>query len=123
MRERTMRAYILTAALSALLAGGLYGSYRLGEGAGRAEVRAEFERYKADQSKALAEAYTKAKKAEQELKNKARELERLAAESQASARDSDNIVFREVIKYVESPNDNDCVVDDDWVRIYNTSIR
>src|SRR5699024_7655639 len=98
-------------------------SYVAGHKAGAHKIELEFASYREAQAKALLVAQTKYKEQARELQNKQRELERKVASSMAAKKDADSVIYKEVIKYVQSAPSNDCVIDDEWVRIYNASIR
>lgn len=97
--------------------------YVAGHKAGAHKVELEFASYREAQAKALLTAQAKSKERAKELQNKQRELEHKLANAMAAQKDADSVIYKEVIKYVQSAPDSDCVIDDEWVRIYNASIR
>lgn len=97
--------------------------YIAGHKAGAQKVSAQFAEYREVQAKALLAARNKSKERAEELQNKQRELEHKLANALAAQKDADSVIYKEVVKYVQSAPSSDCVIDDEWVRIYNASIR
>lgn len=97
--------------------------YAAGHESGAQKVLIEFSEYREAQAKALLAAQAKSKERAEELQNKQRELEHKLANAMAAQKDADSVIYKEVIKYVQSAPSSDCVIDDEWVRIYNASIR
>lgn len=111
-------AAIKIAACAGLLA--LYGwiSYDYGATSVQSDWNAERARLNADTAKALSKVNTDAAKLSDEL-----EAER---EKKAQVREVVKTqtveVEKEVFKYVTKYRDNECRLDDDWLRIYSESV-
>lgn len=96
----------------------LFAGFRLGESRVRKQWDAERliqAQEQAKKDKALVEYKEKLQTATDQLVSK-------VAVSDSKAEIKKEIITKEVIKYVQNPNNPADVVDNDWLRIYNQSI-